>query len=179
MLVDGGGVVLVDLVLDSLVGFDVLAGLEGGGEVAGVAELVAGTESEVDGVALETLGTVSVVVLGFPSVGDLAVVSVVASSGEPVLLGVETEPVETSVVHVVDGLTEELGEVLGVVLGGNTNVEFVLNLHVELGLEGPFLLVVVLKAELNTKLVSQIKSIIKAGRPLSKLHLKAVPLSGL
>ena len=153
VLVGSDGPVAVDLVDHFLVGLKLLAGDEGGLEGGGLVQVVGGTESELDGLALEASGLLGVVVLGLPGVGDAAAVDVVATSVEVLLGLVETEPVVAAILLVVDNLTEELGNILGVVLSGETDVDLVLKLNGNLRLEEPLLLAL-LAAVLEAQLYS-------------------------
>jgi hypothetical protein len=71
-----------------------------------------------------------------------------ATNIEGLLEDVRAEPV--GVVTVSGGsLSEDLGESLGVVFSGNTNVVVLLDVEVDLSIDGPFLLLVVFSVQLN------------------------------
>lgn len=151
------GPVVVDLVghlVDDVVG-GVHVGGGGGGGLVGQLVLDAGAEG--DGVALEAAEALPAVD-GLEGVVDAFLDLLVAAGADLVAGQVGTEPVERLLAlgGLVDDLGPDLEEALGVPLGGDTEVDLVSDLDVDLGLDGDLLLLVVLSGDLHSEAKSWI-----------------------
>jgi len=122
--------------------------VDSGGGVKGslVRKSVLTTEFELNGGTSDTFEAFAPTVGELIDVANIGVVGVSATNGGVVLLEVGTG-VDIGVGGVPDELGKDLLEVVGVVLNGGTDVVFVLDAHVDLGLDGLLLLFVNLNGE--------------------------------
>lgn len=115
-----------------------------------VGQVVANSTAKLNGVALDTSSTFLTEVDGLEGVAGGVVKLVIATSGPDLLEGVGSQPVGSTGKRGESKLDEGLGEVLGVVLAGESNVDLLREVGVELGLDdGLGAVEFVLKASLN------------------------------
>ena len=157
----GDSPVVVDLVLDRLLDVVALVPVGGDGDLRLLGEVVLDAGADGDGVALDALeGTVAED--GLERVLGALLDSDVAAGGHELADEVGAE--EELLVLVVSGLVDSLGpllrEGLGVPDAGEAEVDLVVHLNVDLGLDGSLFLLVVLHGGLNQRKHSHaIKSI--------------------
>ena len=151
--------VVVDLV-GNLVG-DVVGGVGVDGGLSGglVGQLVLDTHADSHGVALDAAEALPAVD-GLERVVDALLDLLVAAGADHVAGHVGTEPVLRllALSGSVDKLGPDLEEGLGVPLGGDTEVELVSDLEVDLGLDDHLLLLVVLGGDLHSKGMSWVST---------------------
>ena len=145
------GPVLVDLVLDFHADFVVTTPVSGRAELGLIGELVADATAEDDGLALDALEVLVPAEDGLEGVANVVGELLVAASHEELAGDIGTGPVEGVLVGggPVDKLRPDFLEGLGVGLHGNTNVDLVGNLQVDLRLKSDGALLVVLSRDLR------------------------------
>ena len=142
--------VLVNLV-GHLLGDGVgLVQVAGGSDGGLVGELVLDAAAECDGLALDALETLVPAVDALERVLDALSEDLVAASHEQLAGQVATNPVEgvLAVLGLVDKLGEDFLHGFSVALSGDTKVELVRDLDVDLGLDGNGALLVVVSGGL-------------------------------
>jgi len=147
--------VRVDLVLDLMGKVVGCVPVTGGGDLGLLGQLVLDATADSDGVALDAL-EVFPAVDSLEGVADAILQLLVATGRDEVASKVGAKPVETvrGVGGLVYGLSPDFLEDLSVPNGGDTNVELVRDLHVELLLHGDLFLLVVVNIDLKTPKIS-------------------------
>lgn len=125
-----------------------------------VGEFVLNATTEGEWLATDSLETLVPAVDGLERVLDALLEDLVAAGHEPLAGQVSANPVEgvLAVLGLVDKLGPDLLHGFGVALGGDTEVELVSDLNVDLGLDRDGALLVVLSRDLHKRDIQQVIS---------------------
>ena len=118
-----------------------------------VGEFVLDTTTDGEWLATDSLETLVPAVDGLERVLDALLEDLVATGHKPLAGQVSADPVEgvLAVLGLVDKLGPDLLQGFSVALGGDTKVELVSDLYVDLGLDSDGALLVVLSSSLHSK----------------------------